>query len=196
MVGVLVCVSNFGQQPLWRDTAVDAALPLFVPAQIERGQIGKETHVGIGQMVVNPPRQPAPIGARVIAVYEPRDDDGGHGAHVTIGIQPVPDMVGVGSLVGGAVVLVPVSGPDFVDRHGPTGRANADAPEGGVERFEEFLAQFGPGFDGKVWVVWDIWNAFDLRDFGIEKIAHEEIRRQADAAKIFQRFDGFGRAQL
>jgi hypothetical protein len=48
------------------------------------------------------------------------------------------------------------------------------------------------GGDGQVWIVGKVLEAVDDSDFGIEKIAHEEVFRQADAAKGFKGLDALG----
>ncbi len=80
MVAFVIVMAGAGQAALGRDVAVDAALGILVPLDVEGRQLGKKEQARIGQMIVYPPGQRAPVGAYFIAVDKPRNCDTGGGA--------------------------------------------------------------------------------------------------------------------
>src|SRR5690606_1478237 len=105
--------ARFSQETLRIGVAVDRPPRPLVPADVEGGQLREELEPTVRQVVVNPPGERPPVSILLVAVEEPGYDDAGHGAHTSVGVAAVPDVRGVGLLVGRAVVTVPIA--VFVD---------------------------------------------------------------------------------
>src|SRR5690606_3560401 len=116
----------------------------------------------------------------------------GHCADMAVGIGDIPDMVGKVALIAGAVVLVLVFGSASVDRLGAIGRTDADAPEACLDRLQNLLAQLLSRTYCHVRVVWNIGDAFYLRDFRVQEVPHKEGWRQLYPAEFFQGLDAGG----
>ena len=76
-----------------------------MPAYIEGIQLRKELQFAVGKMIVYPPRHGCPRAAIGKPVYEPRYDDGCHGAHTSVVASLVPDVFGSIGLVAGAALV-------------------------------------------------------------------------------------------
>ena len=72
-----------------------------MPANIERPVFRKKVEAGIRQALVNPACEVLPAACQMIGVPIARHDDAGGGTHKSIGIAPVPDMLGVVGFIGG-----------------------------------------------------------------------------------------------
>jgi hypothetical protein len=96
--------SRPGQTPPQRDIAVDAPLGPFVPTNVERAVDREELQVSVGQMVVDPPRQLAPVAIIAEPVDERWHDDAGGRPHEAITIAHVPDKASGIAFVGSATV--------------------------------------------------------------------------------------------
>src|SRR5271165_3659815 len=98
-----------GQVPARPNEAVDLALRVLLPADIERAELWEELQLAVGEVIVDPPRHRLPRGALQQTIGEPRDDDAGHRAHAPARIAAVPDMTRVIALVRRAIVMVRVA---------------------------------------------------------------------------------------
>jgi hypothetical protein len=72
--------------------------------------------------------------------------------------------------------------------------ADGDPAERGLQGLEQCFAQLPAGGDGEIGIVRQVGDAVEAGDLRIEEVAHEEGRRQPDAAEVFERRHGAGRA--
>ena len=172
------------QAALGRGVAVDTALGRFVPANVEGAQLGKEVQAGVGQVVVNPPGHGCPGAAFLHVVHQPGHDDAGHGAVLAVGIGLIPDVARAVLLVAGAVEVVAVA--QVVDLGRAVGGADVDAPEGGLQRLQQLLAQHAAVAHRQIRVDGHIAQAMPDGNLAVQKVAHEKIAREANAAEVFE----------
>ena len=72
--------------------ALDCALGALMPANVE-GPVGREeVERRIGQVLMDPARHDPLVAWLLVLLPEARDNDAGHVAHVTVCIEPIPDM--------------------------------------------------------------------------------------------------------
>lgn len=143
MVAGMVGHARLGEKAsCGRDVAPDAAFRLLVPTEIE-GRVGREElHMGVGQVVVDPPSHGLPRRTRFIALDEPGNDDTSGRSHAALCIPPIPYMAGVIPLRRRAVVSpAHVLDAIVVDRDGVKRGTNRHVAEGGVKGLEQLLAQ-------------------------------------------------------
>ena len=88
MVFRLVRHARLGQAAARRHVAVDAFSRAFMPLDVESVEFGKELQVGIGQVVMNPPRHSPPVSRR----RQPGNDDAGGRPHMAVTVAQIPDM--------------------------------------------------------------------------------------------------------
>src|SRR3990167_11069418 len=127
MTAFMVCHARLRQTALWRCVAVDAGHGLFAPLDVHGPHLGEEIEARIGKMVVDPPRQLAPVALCLECIPERRDDNASGRAHAALGIAAVPDVVSVIRLVSRAVVAVLVA--LGVDRAATIGGSDGDTTE-------------------------------------------------------------------
>ncbi|MNE59438.1 hypothetical protein D3C80_1545310 [compost metagenome] len=166
------------------------SIGIGTPAQVESSQLGKPELAGVGQMVMNPPGQWRPVAMLFVPRQQCRDHDAGSSAEAPTRIRVIPDVRGKVFFIGCAAVLVVVLGTLGIHCGRAVGRTNGDPSEAVLQRLKQLFAKLPTRFDRTLGVVRDIRNAFDLADFRVEEIAHEEALRQPDPAQFFQRIDG------
>lgn len=99
MIAVMARRTGFAQQALGRDITCDPPFGYFIPGNVERGEFGKKLQLAVIEMVVDPPRQAAPIRAFCIPIGEPRNNDAGARTDLSRTVTLVPDMSGAIALV-------------------------------------------------------------------------------------------------
>lgn len=176
------------QHALWVDVAADDSLGQFMPCDVERAEARIEAHLGIGQVVMYPPCQRPPVLARRVAISEPWDDDAGRGPECAVFVPDVPDVSCEVPPVAGASVALPV--PEVIDSSGSVGRADGNAPEGVLKRFQQVFAEVLPGTDGEFGIRWQVGNSLELADLAVQEVAHVEALGKADPAEILDVAEG------
>ncbi|SLN58953.1 hypothetical protein ROA7450_03037 [Roseovarius albus] len=80
----MIVHAELGQTSSARDEAVDSAFRSFAPKDVEGAEFGVEPQMGMGQVVVDPPGERAPIRAFDVAIRKPRDDDASCSAFLAV----------------------------------------------------------------------------------------------------------------
>jgi hypothetical protein len=176
--------SGLRQATLGRCIAVDAPLWPLMPADIECAQLGKEVQAAVGQVVVNPPRHRCPGAALFEVVDQPRHNDARHGTVRALRVGVIPDVATKVLLVAGAVEVVLVA--VLIDLRCAVARPDVDAPEGSLQRFQQVLTQHPAGLCRTLRLVWHVAQPVPSGNFALQKIAHEEVFGQTNAAQFFK----------
>ena len=177
-----------GQQASRGDMAGDPPPRRAAPGKVEREPGGEEGHVGIGQVIVDPPGEPLPVAGRAAPVPEARHDNAGGRAPAALSIILVPDVHRLVTGIAGAVVILGASAShpvaEGIELGRAIGRADHDPAERRLEGLEQLLAQPLAGSDREVRIGGQVGKAVDRGDLGIEEVAHEEMARQPLAAQL------------
>ena len=198
VVALMVRHPGLGEEDPARGEGVDAADRLLVPPEVERAVPAlraEEHHVRVGQVVVYPPREGLPRGSRLVAREEPGDDDARRRSHAAVLVPAVPHVAGMVPLrLPAPVALVEPIVAVGVHLDGAERGADRHVPEGGVEGFQQLLAEPRPGRDREVRVVGDVGDPVEVRDLAVEHLAHVEVLRQPDPAERLEGLHGGGLA--
>jgi len=170
-----------------------------MPTNVESPKLGKEVERGVGQVVVDPPRQSLPSRLLVVeAVPHRGDDNTSHRTHMAVRVAPVPDVTGKVRLVGrttitfGASLLHVVAEP--IDLSRAIGGADNDPAECVLQGFEQLFAKPYSGSDRQFWVLGNIVESMHRGDIREEEVAHKETLGQARPAKVAEPVDASIRA--
>jgi hypothetical protein len=175
MVAGVVRHAGAGQVTARVDEAVDLALRVFLPSDIERTELREELQLAIGKMVVDPPRHCLPRGALQQSIGEPGDDNAGHGAHAPARIAAVPDMTAIIAFVRRTILVMRI--PIGVHRGRTVSGPDRQPSECRLQRFEKILAQAFSCGDGQIRVGREVGDAVQVRDVAVQKVAHEKRAR-------------------
>ena len=72
------------------------------------------------------------------------------------------------------------------------GLLTMDVAESGLERFQQFFAKPRFGLNCNVGMIWNVRDAKQVRNLGVQEIPHEEAFGQAHLAKLFEALDAGG----
>jgi len=172
---VFACVvleARLSQEAARRDEAIDCPLRLLMPSNIEGGEIGKELEIAVGQMVMDPPGHGLPRRTGPKTVDQPGHYDACDRAHAAVRAAPIPGMTSPVLLIRGAAE--PVGAAKGVDLRRPVGRADSQAPECRLQRFQEIFAKTAAGGDREIEIIGEVRHSFDCGDLAVKKVAHEE----------------------
>src|SRR3546814_10338461 len=85
----LLCQNALGLSP-----TQNAAFWHLAPLNVESAELGIKAHVGIGQMIVDPPSHGSPVLSLSQPIDEPRYDDSCGSANPAFGVSCIPNMPG------------------------------------------------------------------------------------------------------
>ena len=106
-----------------------------MPIDVENSELREKLKLRIWQMIMDPPRQRAPVGPFGIELRKPWKDNAGGCAHAAFRIAPVPDVAGTALLIGGAIKSICIA--ESVDGAGALGGANCDMTERHLQRLQQ-----------------------------------------------------------
>lgn len=88
----------------WLSIALDAAFRMFVPADVECPIVWKKIECRVGKILVDPSREDPPVTLVLVFGPEARDDYASHCSHVSVLVEPIPNVSREITLVGSASV--------------------------------------------------------------------------------------------
>lgn len=167
--------------------AVDQPLRPLVPRDVDGEISGIEDHGAVGQVVVDPPGELAPIQALGALVDEPGADDAGHSAVRPATVGQIPYVCAGRVLVTSAIQIVGVT--ECIQQLASESGADMKAAETRLERLENLCTEPAADRQRQVGVIRNIRKAVLRSDLAVEEVAHVERRRQPRAAELFKRLE-------
>ena len=114
---------------------------------------------------MNPPRKGLPLLRLTEIGQRRRHYDARHCANISLGIGDVPDMMCVIPLVRSTFVLIVVLCALRINGRRSVSRSDTYTAENALNGLQNLNTQMPSSLDGNLWIIWDVWNAFDLRYF-------------------------------
>ena len=111
MIAGMVIHPRFGQTSFRADITIDPPFWHLPPVQVQRRALWKEILRMVWQVIVNIPRQGAPVGAVLIPFGKPWNNDTGRGPQTPLRIPFIPDMMRIVCFVPGTVQIILIAEP-------------------------------------------------------------------------------------